>query len=233
MWRGDLSPLGCAAAPKATTLILLAHRVAWVGAASRPSGDKSPRHRALFPARQRSVGDAAGTPSPQKLSQPSRHRLIHGKHCGSEPARDSGGSVNEDVGCAGLIASKLAPTGDWVHMNFGSAEDPVWERARDSGTSITQIWIGYRHREQALLPQDKRSPIKNQVGYQAASGMPSLSEAPSGGAKAFCLLLTGPASGLFKSEPPSGRNPKSPLPQQWICTQPHPKNLSEICAKHP
>ncbi|MQB17156.1 hypothetical protein DXU77_19040, partial [Pseudomonas lactis] len=24
---------------------------------------------------------------------------------------------------------------------------------------------------------------------------------------------------LFKSEPPSGRNPKRPLPQQWICTQ--------------
>ncbi|MCY1549616.1 hypothetical protein D9M68_857930 [compost metagenome] len=30
--------------------------------------------------------------------------------CGSEPARDDGGSVNEDVGCAGLFASKLAPT---------------------------------------------------------------------------------------------------------------------------
>ncbi|TKK38993.1 hypothetical protein PflCFBP13517_23580 [Pseudomonas fluorescens] len=24
---------------------------------------------------------------------------------------------------------------------------------------------------------------------------------------------------LFKSEPPSGRNPRWPLPQQWICTQ--------------
>ena len=24
---------------------------------------------------------------------------------------------------------------------------------------------------------------------------------------------------LFKSEPPSGRNPKWPLPQQWICTR--------------
>ena len=78
------------------------------------------------------------------------------------------------------------------------------ELARDSGTSITQIWIGYRHREQALLPQDKRSPIRNQVGYQAASGTPSLGEVPSGGAKAFCLLLTGPASGLFESDPPLG-----------------------------
>ncbi|AVJ21545.1 hypothetical protein CQ006_19615 [Pseudomonas cedrina] len=25
---------------------------------------------------------------------------------------------------------------------------------------------------------------------------------------------------LLQSEPPSGRNPKWPLPQQWICTQP-------------
>ncbi|GLH50308.1 hypothetical protein RS3R2_39950 [Pseudomonas lactis] len=24
---------------------------------------------------------------------------------------------------------------------------------------------------------------------------------------------------LFESEPPSGRTPKWPLPQQWICTQ--------------
>ncbi|KAB0522577.1 hypothetical protein F7R20_23915 [Pseudomonas brassicacearum subsp. brassicacearum] len=27
---------------------------------------------------------------------------------------------------------------------------------------------------------------------------------------------------LFKSEPPSGRNPKWPLPQQRICTQSNP-----------
>ncbi len=33
------------------------------------------------------------------------------------------------------------------------------------------------------------------------SGTPSLSEVPSGGARAFCLLLTGPAIRLFKSEP--------------------------------
>ncbi|EIK69837.1 hypothetical protein PflQ8_0847 [Pseudomonas fluorescens Q8r1-96] len=46
------------------------------------------------------------------------------------------------------------------------------------------------------------------------SGMPSLSEAPSGGA--YSVLLT---FALLKSEPPSGRNPKQPLPQQWICTR--------------
>ncbi|AEA70488.1 Hypothetical protein PSEBR_m1288 [Pseudomonas brassicacearum subsp. brassicacearum NFM421] len=57
-------------------------------------------------------------------------------------------------------------------------------------------------------------------------GTPSLGEVPSGGARAFCLLLTGPASGLLKSEPPSGRNPKQPLPQEWICTRP-PVNKSK------
>ncbi|MCG6574011.1 hypothetical protein EGM97_04730 [Pseudomonas sp. AF32] len=47
LWRGDLSPLGCVAAPLHKQSIqsawhtgLLAYRVA-----SRPSGDKSPRHR--------------------------------------------------------------------------------------------------------------------------------------------------------------------------------------------
>ncbi|QJP96152.1 hypothetical protein C6Y56_16815 [Pseudomonas fluorescens] len=34
------------------------------------------------------------------------------KNCGSEPARDSGGSGAEYAGCAGLIASRLAPTMD-------------------------------------------------------------------------------------------------------------------------
>jgi len=35
-------------------------------------------------------------------------------HCGSELARDGGLSVNISVECYGLIASKLAPTGDGV-----------------------------------------------------------------------------------------------------------------------
>jgi len=38
--------------------------------------------------------------------------------CGSEPARDSGGSVNINVDCAGVIASRLAPTGYAVLMRF-------------------------------------------------------------------------------------------------------------------
>jgi hypothetical protein len=44
--------------------------------------------------------------------------------------------------------------------------------------------------------------------------MPSLGEAPSGGAQTFWLLLAGPAFRAFaKSDPPSGRNPKPPLPK--------------------
>ncbi|AVX89690.1 hypothetical protein PkP19E3_15765 [Pseudomonas koreensis] len=35
-------------------------------------------------------------------------------HCGSWLASDGGGSGNINCGCAGLIAGKPAPTGDWV-----------------------------------------------------------------------------------------------------------------------
>ncbi|RAI64598.1 hypothetical protein DOZ80_26105 [Pseudomonas fluorescens] len=34
------------------------------------------------------------------------------KYCGSEPARESGGSVSIDVGCNDAFASRLAPTGE-------------------------------------------------------------------------------------------------------------------------
>ena len=43
-------------------------------------------------------------------------------HCaffwGSELARDGGESANEDVGSDGLIASKLAPTGSFVRIDY-------------------------------------------------------------------------------------------------------------------
>ena len=62
--------------------------------------------------------------------------------------------------------------------------------------------------------------------------MPSLSEAPSGGAQTFWLLLAGPAFRAFaKSDPPSGRNPKPPLPQQRIYTHPlYPRKVFYIQA---
>src|SRR5690606_32227297 len=46
------------------------------------------------------------------------------------------------------------------------------------------------------------------------TGMPSLGEGPSGGARAFCLLL-----GCSKVRRRKGATPKPPFPQQRICTQ--------------
>jgi hypothetical protein len=37
---------------------------------------------------------------------------VTNSQCGSEPARESGGSGNDDADCADAFASKLAPTGD-------------------------------------------------------------------------------------------------------------------------
>jgi hypothetical protein len=40
---------------------------------------------------------------------------VTNNQCGSEPARDGGGSGNGDADCADAFASKLAPTGDlWL-----------------------------------------------------------------------------------------------------------------------
>ncbi|WP_445572193.1 hypothetical protein [Pseudomonas sp. E102] len=50
-------------------------------------------------------------------------------NCGSEPAREGGGSVSADVECAGVIASKLAPAGFWVVCKVVNTCKPMWERA--------------------------------------------------------------------------------------------------------
>ena len=48
LWRGDLSPLDCAAGPKKINAICLIHPGACSrGAASQPSGDKPPRHKSV------------------------------------------------------------------------------------------------------------------------------------------------------------------------------------------
>ena len=46
MWRGDLSPLGYAVAPKSTDAETRHTAFDGFGAATLPNGDKSPRHRA-------------------------------------------------------------------------------------------------------------------------------------------------------------------------------------------
>jgi hypothetical protein len=50
--------------------------------------------------------------------------------CGSELAHDSGGSACIDIECAGLFASKLAPTLDlrWAQI-LCLPQIPLWERA--------------------------------------------------------------------------------------------------------
>ncbi len=55
-----------------------------------------------------------------------RHRSL----CGSELARDSGGSACIDVGCTGLFAGKPAPTLDlqWTR-NLCLAQFPLWEQS--------------------------------------------------------------------------------------------------------
>jgi hypothetical protein len=52
------------------------------------------------------------------------------KLCGSEPARDSGGSVDGDAGCAAVIASRLAPTVfSELFMDIAFTSNSLWERA--------------------------------------------------------------------------------------------------------
>ena len=43
---------------------------------------------------------------------------LNGAPCGSEPARDSGGSVSINVDCMAVIASRLAPTGYAAVLRF-------------------------------------------------------------------------------------------------------------------
>ncbi|RBC02442.1 hypothetical protein C3E97_006635 [Pseudomonas sp. MWU12-2115] len=45
LWRGDLSPMGCEAAPKPDYRFFQENRISWITTASQPIGDKSPRHR--------------------------------------------------------------------------------------------------------------------------------------------------------------------------------------------
>ncbi|KAB0517974.1 hypothetical protein F7R20_30470 [Pseudomonas brassicacearum subsp. brassicacearum] len=57
-------------------------------------------------------------------------------------------------------------------------QKPMCELARDSGGSVTWM-LGLPASSRASpLPQGKRSPSKNQVGYQAASWWTLISGAP-------------------------------------------------------
>ncbi|MNR19460.1 hypothetical protein D3C85_1362540 [compost metagenome] len=68
--------------------------------------------------------------------------------CGSEPARDGGMTGNINVECAGLIASRLAPTVFCGDADIASIPNPLWERAcpgrrSDEGGVSGNIDVGY------------------------------------------------------------------------------------------
>ncbi|AFY20379.1 hypothetical protein PputUW4_03184 [Pseudomonas sp. UW4] len=50
-------------------------------------------------------------------------------YCGSGLARESGSSATDDVGCVGLFASKLAPTGLVGVRSICELPNLLWERA--------------------------------------------------------------------------------------------------------
>ncbi len=86
LWRGDLAkrrtaPLGCKAAPKQATPISPRSRGDFIGAASQPSGDKSPRHRATMS--KEVFGWTCRSTYPEQPETPASH---HGHrktpHCG-------------------------------------------------------------------------------------------------------------------------------------------------------
>ncbi|AUM72060.1 hypothetical protein C0J56_26690 [Pseudomonas fluorescens] len=54
LWRGDLSPLDCAAVPVIATWVGQIHLICLVGAAVQPSGDKSPLHKSATRLERRS-----------------------------------------------------------------------------------------------------------------------------------------------------------------------------------
>ncbi|MCG6576663.1 hypothetical protein EGM97_18375 [Pseudomonas sp. AF32] len=80
LWRGDLSPLGCAAAPKPDTAVNQMNRASRITTASQPSGDKSPRHRLLSGSAfsYTSTGtDSFGSPSGWLLASKNRNSICN------------------------------------------------------------------------------------------------------------------------------------------------------------
>ncbi len=76
----------------------------------------------------------------------------HSSLCGSELARDSGGSACIDVGCTGLFAGKPAPTLDlqWAR-NLCLAQFPLWEQ------SLLAIAVGQLARMLDVPPPSRAS----------------------------------------------------------------------------
>ncbi|TBN45592.1 hypothetical protein EYC95_14330 [Pseudomonas sp. BGI-2] len=77
LWRGDLSPLGCAAAPKSRQLSKV------LGSASHSNGDKSPRHRSA------SVQSSPCLRKPFATKPPHHRKLGSHKSCGHSSSLSS------------------------------------------------------------------------------------------------------------------------------------------------
>ena len=83
-----------------------------------------------------------------------------------------------------------------------------------AGRNSTGIWGVNRQGCRFSRPAPWMARGGGPPNHWRITGTPSLSEVPSGGARTFWLLL-----GPSKSDPLSERNPRWPLPQEWICTQ--------------
>ncbi|MNL15807.1 hypothetical protein D3C87_1368180 [compost metagenome] len=72
-------------------------------------------------------------------------------HCGSGLAREGGVSGNVDAGCAGLFASRLAPTGSVAVCKICELAKSLWERACSRWRRVWRhgCWMYRPHREQA------------------------------------------------------------------------------------
>jgi hypothetical protein len=82
------------------------------------------------------------------------HRQItgHTEHCGSELARESGGSAGKDVGCTAVFASRLAPTEVVAPPNHWSTRNIV-------GASLLAKALGQANRMLNVLPHSRASPL--------------------------------------------------------------------------
>ncbi len=108
---------------------------------------------------------------PQEIFSGSGISICHRSNCGSELARDGGVSAHMDVGCAGLIASKLALTGDfqWIR-NLNLSPIKLWERACSRWRCISPhgCWMCWPHCEQARSHMGCCQPPVSAVTTSAA-----------------------------------------------------------------
>ncbi len=132
--------------------------------------------------------------------------------CGSEPARDSGGSVQEDVGCAGVIASKLAPTGFCVVL------DAVRRRPR-VGASLLAMAVCQSRRMLDVPPSSRAGSLPQ---FLRCTGC-CVRRKPHVGASLLAIAVG--QSRKMLDVPPSSR--AGSLPQDFalywmLCTPPTP-----------